>query len=713
MATFYVRTDGSDSNTGTGPGTGQAWATVGKAVSATGMSSGDTVYVAPGVYSSIINVLMTSATAPTYIIGDPLATQFSGVSAGQVICTNYNTALTASGFANHVVAATSKNFLHWSNINFKFNPPFGISTTTVQNWSFTKCTFSSRVSTNTLIGMSSPASTAMSLTINQCIFHGGSNGLSLVGGGVPDTTSIRNSIFRNCATGITQVSCQTAVFNCLFLCSSFAINQGSQSLVFPATITNSLCANSSVDLIGGTTGWLIETYNRLLGTQARSNVAQGTGSVTVGDIGFDIGESLLQGLPNIAQLTSFLNSPNANFGTLTGAPATDIYGNTWTGPNPDAGAGTYKVLSSAYSPTERNAGVITIAPGSTSQSIELYLGVTGLTSSSAGLSARYNRTRTASVSIPLVARTIAQAWTAGGFAEVDATNMPGVYRLDIPAAALAAGADDVTIVVRGASGTNGAVMTVKLSSGGLTEAQTASAVWGASPAGYNDATTFGGVVNQIDQTVTGTSTLVQDIPSNVWQEETNDHTTHGTYGYNILRADAPSKEGLVTLHQSGGISRIDADIHAIVNDTAAAAELKGALLHTGGDYITADLLNPVASAQTLRIGPFGVRADGGGADGALDLNQSTAANIVVQMTDGQGTGIDQTSATVQAKVYNVAGALVATYTCTAAYALGGYMSIPMTTTVTGTAGSYIINLWSTVGSTVTVYGPLQLRVRAI
>jgi len=291
--------------------------------------------------------------------------------------------------------------------------------------------------------------------------------------------------------------------------------------------------------------------------------------------------------------------------------------------------------------------------------------------------------------------------------------MPGVYRVDIPDAALAVGADDVTLVVRGASGTNGAVMTIKLSSGGLTSAQTASAVWGASPAGYNDATTFGGVVNQIDQTVTGTSVLVQDVPSNVWQEQTDDHTTHGTFGYNILRADAPSKEGLVTLHQSGGISRVDADIHAIVNDTLAAAELKGALLHTGGDYISADLLTPVTSAQTVRIGPFAVRTDAGGADGALDLNQSTAGAVVVQLTDAQGTGIDQTSATVQAKVYNVAGGLVATYTCTPAYAVNGFVSIPMTTAVTGTAGSYIINLWSTVGATVIIYGPLQLRVRAI
>jgi hypothetical protein len=172
------------------------------------------------------------------------------------------------------------------------------------------------------------------------------------------------------------------------------------------------------------------------------------------------------------------NSVNQSYGTATNAPVADIFGIPWSGSSPDAGVSTFYNVSgiTSYNPTERNASTITIAPGSTSQSIELYLGVIGLTASTSGLSARYNRTRTASVDIPLVARTIAQAWTSGGFAEVDSTNMPGVYRLDVPDAALAAGADDVTIVVRGASGTNGAVMTIKLSSGGLTAAQTADAI---------------------------------------------------------------------------------------------------------------------------------------------------------------------------------------------------------------------------------------------
>jgi len=338
---------------------------------------------------------------------------------------------------------------------------------------------------------------------------------------------------------------------------------------------------------------------------------------------------------------------------------------------------TYRSLSSIgnYNPTERNASAITIAPGSTSQSIELYLGATGLTASTSGLSARYNRTRTASVSIPLVARTIAQAWTSGGFAEVDATNMPGIYRLDLPDAALAAGADDVTVVVRGASGTNGAVMTVKLSSGGLTSAQTASAVWDAATASY---------------------------------------TSNGSFGLNVLRADQQNKAGNVTLASSGGTNRVDADVHAIVNDTDAATELKGALLHNGTDYISADLLTPVSAATSVHIGPYQLLADGLGADQPLDVGVGTATSIDVQVTDANGTGIDITGATVTAKVYNAGGTLVATYAGTATYADNGRLSFGLTTTVTNTSGTYTVTVTRTTGASDTqVFGPLKLYVRPV
>lgn len=67
------------------------------------------------------------------------------------------------------------------------------------------------------------------------------------------------------------------------------------------------------------------------------------------------------------------------------------------------------------------------------------LGKTGLTASTPGALATYTRNRGAATPFALVAITPQAAWTSGGFAEVDAVNQRGVYRLDVPNNALAAG----------------------------------------------------------------------------------------------------------------------------------------------------------------------------------------------------------------------------------------------------------------------------------
>ncbi len=689
MAIWYVRLGGTGN--GTGPAIGQAWGTFqAPFTSGSGVTGGDTVYIAPGHYNEKITVTITNPTSTVNIIGDVTASQFSGVNAGLIrLSTFASTGTLASSLTAPVLSATTKDFLSFSNIIFEGNPTSGTGSNLVRfitskNMSFTKCVFTNEVfATATtepaLLYVTQPASGALAITISKCVFMStGRNGLDISGNNVADTSSITDTLFQGSTTeGLTLRTLQVKVQNCTFMHNTGqAIRIASGSSSFPSTITNCLFYSNGTAIASLATNLQTENFNRFIGNQAnRSSVDTGGNSSAVGATRLDYGYSRIVGLNPIDFYGPQQNSPNQAFGTTSGAEATDVMSIAWTGVTPDSGYQTFSNAVGGYFPTERNASTITIAPGSTSQSIELYLGVTGLTASTSGLSARYNRTRTASVSIPLVARTIAQAWTSGGFAEVDATNMPGVYRLDLPDAALAAGADDVTIVVRGASGTNGAVMTVKLSSGGLTSAQTASAVWGAL---------------------------------------TNDHTTHGTFGWNVLRADQDSKEGLVTLHQSGGVSRVDADVHAIANDTDAATELKGALLHNGTDYISADLLTPVSAATSVHIGPYQLLADGLGADQPLDVNVGTATSIDVQVTDANGTGIDITGATVTAKVYSSAGTLVATYSGTATYADNGRLSFGLTTTVTNTSGTYTVTVTRTTGATDTqVFGPLKLYVRPV
>lgn len=79
-------------------------------------------------------------------------------------------------------------------------------------------------------------------------------------------------------------------------------------------------------------------------------------------------------------------------------------------------------------------------------------GKTGIAYNAAGLVAYYKRNSgTASVAITLATITTFGTFASGGFKEVDATNMPGVYEFHIPNAALASGADSVTILIQGAS----------------------------------------------------------------------------------------------------------------------------------------------------------------------------------------------------------------------------------------------------------------------
>lgn len=78
-------------------------------------------------------------------------------------------------------------------------------------------------------------------------------------------------------------------------------------------------------------------------------------------------------------------------------------------------------------------------------------GLTGLAFNSAGLTAYYVRPLTAAAAITLATQTVSGAFSSGGFVEVDATNMPGVYRFDVPNAALATGVNSVVVMLKGAT----------------------------------------------------------------------------------------------------------------------------------------------------------------------------------------------------------------------------------------------------------------------
>lgn len=78
-------------------------------------------------------------------------------------------------------------------------------------------------------------------------------------------------------------------------------------------------------------------------------------------------------------------------------------------------------------------------------------GLTGLVFNTANLSAYYYREGAAApVQINLVTMVVG-TWASGGFAEIQAANMPGWYQLGLPDAALADAAESVGVMIKGAA----------------------------------------------------------------------------------------------------------------------------------------------------------------------------------------------------------------------------------------------------------------------
>lgn len=108
--------------------------------------------------------------------------------------------------------------------------------------------------------------------------------------------------------------------------------------------------------------------------------------------------------------------------------------------------------------------------------------VTGLTFSS--VTAYYVRPLGDSTEITLASQTVTGDYASGGFVEVDSTNMPGIYRFDIPDEVLASGADSAVIMLTEPT-TLPAVMEIELTN-------IAGAVWDAPTAEHVEAGSFGG-----------------------------------------------------------------------------------------------------------------------------------------------------------------------------------------------------------------------------
>lgn len=114
---------------------------------------------------------------------------------------------------------------------------------------------------------------------------------------------------------------------------------------------------------------------------------------------------------------------------------------------------------------------LSLPKGTTSKLLDIFIqdsssttgaGLTGLVYNSGSLVAYYYREGAASATAITLATMTLGTWATGGFIVVDGTNMPGVYQLGLPNAALVTGANSVVVAMKGAANMAPVILEIQL-----------------------------------------------------------------------------------------------------------------------------------------------------------------------------------------------------------------------------------------------------------
>lgn len=114
---------------------------------------------------------------------------------------------------------------------------------------------------------------------------------------------------------------------------------------------------------------------------------------------------------------------------------------------------------------------LSLKAGTTSKMVDIFVqdsssttgaGLTGLVYNSGSLTAYYHRENDSSATAITLATMTVGTWATGGFKEISSANMPGLYQLGIPDAALASGSKYVIIMLKGAANMAPVVLEIEL-----------------------------------------------------------------------------------------------------------------------------------------------------------------------------------------------------------------------------------------------------------
>jgi len=228
-------------------------------------------------------------------------------------------------------------------------------------------------------------------------------------------------------------------------------------------------------------------------------------------------------------------------------------------------------------------------------------GRTGLTSATAGWKVYYVRPGAVPLPITLTAAvgpTI--AFTSASLSEVDATNMPGVYRFDVPDVVFAAGQDKAIVMLSGP--TNVAPVTLEYQLTAAGEPWIAGGIWNAQLANYASAgsgETFG----------------------------------TDTYGTKVSRTTTPNRNLSVSGTQAVTLNAASVTAATFQDDALiiGAAAGSGIKIRFAADAIT----STVIAADAIQAAELSASAVQEIADGVLSRNLDSSGNEVSTTSSGR------------------------------------------------------------------------------
>jgi hypothetical protein len=341
VAVKYIRKSGSDSNGGTSPS--DAWLTIGKAIGASGMASGDTVYVGAGVYRETPTFSLSPA-AETKIVGDTTG-EFTG-DPGEVVLTAYTTDDVTAPSGTALLVSGGRNLYTWERLTFVQGAAALATLSTSRNWTFRDCTFMGRLAgTSTSITITTTAGSPTAHLFERCRFFSPLSSFVAITSALHTSDYDADIVFRSClfsyagSAAINNTSTTASgtgkpygivLAANLFLgaASALNVNTTAHAAAGSSAKWNVFLTGGSASLAAGATGQITSDWNRFLGGLPYTNVTAGANDLATNAKSFrpNIGQSHLWGNPYRPFLTPGDDDPHLSFVNDTGMPALDLVG---------------------------------------------------------------------------------------------------------------------------------------------------------------------------------------------------------------------------------------------------------------------------------------------------------------------------------------------------------------------------------------------------